>query len=318
MGYGVRLGLRLVKGIGEEHGTCSTPSSGAGPTHGWRTSSSGRGSGGGDRAADPRRGPGFAGPAAARAALAVARGRGRDRGGATAVAGRRAPRADRWTCDSRATDAPALPAITERNGWAIPTPSSASCPPPGRRPVPAGPRPTRCGDECALADRGRGPVRLGGLVVTRQHPMTAKGTVFLALEDETGMVNVTLWPDLWARLRGVVRRHALLLVDGDAPARGVGGQPPSPPKFGPSSRSRPPPVALRSSRGASASWDMAGCDGWASGGPRPSGRSSGLAVSVALRFPSPAADGPPIWVRQRLRNRRYQAAAEAKKAPMIG
>jgi error-prone DNA polymerase len=44
--------------------------------------------------------------------------------------------------------------------------------------------------------------------------MTAKGTVFLALEDETGMVNVTLWPDTWARLRGTVRRHALILVDG--------------------------------------------------------------------------------------------------------
>jgi error-prone DNA polymerase len=67
----------------------------------------------------------------------------------------------------------------------------------------------------ALAERRPGPVRLGGLVVTRQHPMTAKGTVFLALEDETGMVNVTLWPDTWARLRGVVRRHALLLVDGE-------------------------------------------------------------------------------------------------------
>ena len=67
----------------------------------------------------------------------------------------------------------------------------------------------------ALDDRTPGPVRIGGLVVTRQHPMTAKGTVFLALEDETGMVNVTLWPDTWARLRGVVRRHALLLVDGD-------------------------------------------------------------------------------------------------------
>jgi error-prone DNA polymerase len=66
-----------------------------------------------------------------------------------------------------------------------------------------------------LAARRPGPVRIGGLVVTRQHPMTAKGTVFLALEDETGMVNVTLWPDTWARLRGVVRRHALLLVDGE-------------------------------------------------------------------------------------------------------
>jgi error-prone DNA polymerase len=67
----------------------------------------------------------------------------------------------------------------------------------------------------ALADRRPGPVRIGGLVVTRQHPMTARGTVFLALEDETGMVNVTLWPDTWQRLRSVVRRHALLLVDGD-------------------------------------------------------------------------------------------------------
>jgi error-prone DNA polymerase len=66
-----------------------------------------------------------------------------------------------------------------------------------------------------LAERRPGPVRLGGLVVTRQHPMTAKGTVFLAVEDETGMVNVTLWPDTWARLRSVVRRHALLLIDGD-------------------------------------------------------------------------------------------------------
>jgi error-prone DNA polymerase len=67
----------------------------------------------------------------------------------------------------------------------------------------------------SLSDRKPGDVRIGGLVVTRQHPMTAKGTVFLALEDETGMVNVTLWPSTWAALRGVVRRHALLLIDGD-------------------------------------------------------------------------------------------------------
>jgi error-prone DNA polymerase len=67
----------------------------------------------------------------------------------------------------------------------------------------------------ALAEQQPGPVRIAGLVVTRQHPMTARGTVFLAIEDETGMVNVTLWPDTWARLRGIVRRHALLLVDGE-------------------------------------------------------------------------------------------------------
>jgi len=67
----------------------------------------------------------------------------------------------------------------------------------------------------ALNDRLPGRIAIGGLVVTRQHPMTARGTVFLALEDETGMVNVTLWPDAWSRLRGVVRRHALLYVEGD-------------------------------------------------------------------------------------------------------
>jgi error-prone DNA polymerase len=65
-----------------------------------------------------------------------------------------------------------------------------------------------------LADAKPGRVRIGGLVVTRQHPMTARGTVFLALEDETGMVNVTLWPDTWARFRRTVRRHALLYIEG--------------------------------------------------------------------------------------------------------
>jgi DNA polymerase III alpha subunit len=65
-----------------------------------------------------------------------------------------------------------------------------------------------------LADTRPGRVSIGGLVVTRQHPMTARGTVFLALEDETGMVNVTLWPDIWARFRRTVRRHALLYVEG--------------------------------------------------------------------------------------------------------
>ncbi|MCY7418517.1 MAG: error-prone DNA polymerase, partial [Chloroflexi bacterium] len=73
----------------------------------------------------------------------------------------------------------------------------------------------------ALGEHRPGRIRIGGLVVTRQHPMTAKGTVFLALEDETGMANVTLWPSVWAELRGVIRRHALLLVDGDLQREGA-------------------------------------------------------------------------------------------------
>ena len=71
-----------------------------------------------------------------------------------------------------------------------------------------------------LADLRPCRVQVAGLVVTRQHPMTARGTVFLALEDETGMFNVTLWPDRWARFRGVVRRHALLWIDGDLQREG--------------------------------------------------------------------------------------------------
>ncbi|HEX5015719.1 MAG TPA: PHP domain-containing protein [Candidatus Limnocylindrales bacterium] len=114
------------------------------------------------------------------------------------------------------TDAPALPAITEseRIGDAYAVVGLDA-----RRQVVSLYRPVldRLGavPNSELAAGRPGPVRVGGLVVTRQHPMTAKGTVFLALEDETGMVNVTLWPDTWARLRGVVRRHALLLVDGE-------------------------------------------------------------------------------------------------------
>jgi error-prone DNA polymerase len=115
-----------------------------------------------------------------------------------------------------ATDAPDLPAISEpeRVGDAYAVVGLDA-----RRQVVTLFRPAldRLGavTNASLADRRPGAVRIGGLVVTRQHPMTAKGTVFLALEDETGMVNVTLWPDTWARLRGVVRRHALLLVDGE-------------------------------------------------------------------------------------------------------
>jgi error-prone DNA polymerase len=113
------------------------------------------------------------------------------------------------------TPVPELPALTERERLGD---SYAVLSLDARRQVVSLFRPAldRLGalTNASLADRGPGPVRLAGLVVTRQHPMTARGTVFLALEDETGMVNVTLWPDAWARLRGIVRRHALLLVDG--------------------------------------------------------------------------------------------------------
>ena len=105
------------------------------------------------------------------------------------------------------------------NGWRRVRGGRARCPKAGRGPLPRRAGPDGVISNADLAARRPGRIRIGGLVVTRQHPMTAKGTVFLALEDETGMVNVTLWPDTWARLRGVVRRHALLLVDGELSAK---------------------------------------------------------------------------------------------------
>jgi error-prone DNA polymerase len=254
-GYGIRLGLALVKGIGEEHaerldaelarGPCATladvvartelpeevverliragglDSLGRprrellwqlrevmGATRGRAVTRGGR-VGSGRAGGRPTPLAERSGPLAALHG-ATATGRPASR---RAVSGRAAGR----PMDLRLppTPAPELPPLTERERVGD---SYAVLSLDARRQVISLFRPAldRLGavTNASLADRGPGPVKLGGLVVTRQHPMTARGTVFLALEDETGMVNVTLWPDAWARLRGVVRRHALLYVEG--------------------------------------------------------------------------------------------------------
>jgi len=57
-------------------------------------------------------------------------------------------------------------------------------------------------------------VRVAGMVITRQRPGTAKGFVFLTLEDETGISNVIIRPDLFDRERMTVVRQPFLVVDG--------------------------------------------------------------------------------------------------------
>ncbi len=57
-------------------------------------------------------------------------------------------------------------------------------------------------------------VRVAGMVITRQRPGTAKGFVFLTLEDETGISNVIIRPDLFDRQRVTAIRQPFLLVDG--------------------------------------------------------------------------------------------------------
>jgi DNA polymerase III alpha subunit len=223
-GWGVRLGLHLVKGIGEQHEELLDAELARGPYVSLADVVERTGlpeetierlirTGGLDSLGRPRR------ELLWQLREVIGASRGSVGSGKTrrAMTGSRGPAAGR-PMDLRlpATEAPDLPAITEpeRLGDAYAVVGLDA-----RHQVISLFRGAldRLGavPNSALADRRPGPVRIGGLVVTRQHPMTAKGTVFLALEDETGMVNVTLWPDTWARLRGVVRRHALLLVDGD-------------------------------------------------------------------------------------------------------
>jgi error-prone DNA polymerase len=56
-------------------------------------------------------------------------------------------------------------------------------------------------------------VRVAGLVLVRQRPPTARGVVFMTLEDETGVVNLIVRPSVWERYRHT-RSAAALLVTG--------------------------------------------------------------------------------------------------------
>jgi error-prone DNA polymerase len=57
-------------------------------------------------------------------------------------------------------------------------------------------------------------VRTAGCVIARQRPGTAKGFIFISMEDETGIANVIVTPDLYERDRLVVSRSRFLLVEG--------------------------------------------------------------------------------------------------------
>ncbi|MDQ2673730.1 MAG: error-prone DNA polymerase [Chloroflexota bacterium] len=73
----------------------------------------------------------------------------------------------------------------------------------------------------AAGRRDRSQIRLAGLAVSVQHPMTAKNFVFIALEDETGMINVTLRPQVYQAHRALLHRHPLLVIDGRLQVEGA-------------------------------------------------------------------------------------------------
>jgi error-prone DNA polymerase len=57
-------------------------------------------------------------------------------------------------------------------------------------------------------------VRAAGCVIARQRPGTAKGFIFISMEDETGIANVIVTPDVYEQNRLVVTRSKFLLVEG--------------------------------------------------------------------------------------------------------
>lgn len=57
-------------------------------------------------------------------------------------------------------------------------------------------------------------VRTAGYVVCRQKPATAKGNVFLTLEDEIGLLNVVVKPNVYNKYRQVARMEPLLVIEG--------------------------------------------------------------------------------------------------------
>ena len=62
-------------------------------------------------------------------------------------------------------------------------------------------------------------VKVGGLVVARQRPETARGITFLLLEDETGLLNTVVSVKLYEKERLLVRGRALLLIEGELQRR---------------------------------------------------------------------------------------------------
>jgi error-prone DNA polymerase len=67
----------------------------------------------------------------------------------------------------------------------------------------------------------RAPVEVAGMVIVRQRPETAAGIVFVSLEDETGIANLVVMPDVYERFRPVVRGAPFLLARGRVERNGL-------------------------------------------------------------------------------------------------
>ena len=69
-----------------------------------------------------------------------------------------------------------------------------------------------CAELCTLGNNSFASV--AGFVIVKQMPSTAKGTVFLTLEDETGTSNIICWNSVYRKFRDQVVFSSFLLVRG--------------------------------------------------------------------------------------------------------
>jgi len=77
----------------------------------------------------------------------------------------------------------------------------------------------RCGDLMAMKDGAR--VEVAGLILVRQRPGSAKGVVFVTLEDETGIANAVLWADRFEENRRTVMSATMLAIRGRVQREGI-------------------------------------------------------------------------------------------------
>jgi error-prone DNA polymerase len=122
-------------------------------------------------------------------------------------------------------DAPPLPAMTPAEEtladlWA--TSTYGTHPVAHVRPALRARRVLTAAEARAAADGAE--VAVAGLVTHRQRPPTARGVVFLSLEDETGMVNVICPPPVWERHRRVAVAAPALVVSGRIERTGAAGR----------------------------------------------------------------------------------------------
>jgi error-prone DNA polymerase len=62
-------------------------------------------------------------------------------------------------------------------------------------------------------------LRVAGLVLLRQRPGTARGITFVTLEDETGLANLVLRPEIWERFYNVARTSPAWIAHGALESR---------------------------------------------------------------------------------------------------